>query len=55
MEPILLTVLRRTAHVDVRREDEQMKTPIEQQNGIVAILDALGAATYNDAEVERFL
>lgn len=32
-----------------------MKTPTEQQNGIVAILDALGAASYSDAEVERFM
>lgn len=32
-----------------------MKTPTEQQNGIVAILDALGAASYSDVEVERFM
>ncbi len=32
-----------------------MKKSTEQQNGIVAILDALGAASYSDTEVERFL
>lgn len=32
-----------------------MKTPSAHQNGIVAILDALGAASYSDDEVERFL
>lgn len=32
-----------------------MKTPFERQNGIIAILDALGAASYGDAEVRRFI
>ena len=32
-----------------------MKTPTEHQNGIVAILDALGAASYSDVEVGHFL
>lgn len=32
-----------------------MKTPTERQNGIIAILDALGAASYSDAEVKRFI
>jgi len=32
-----------------------MRTPSERQNGIVAILDALGAANYGDAEIKRFI
>jgi hypothetical protein len=32
-----------------------MRTPSEPENGIVAILDALGAASYGDAEVKRFI
>jgi len=32
-----------------------MKTPSKHQNGIVAILDALGTASYSGVEVERFL
>lgn len=32
-----------------------MKTLLEYQNGIVAILDALGAASYSDIEVKRFM
>lgn len=32
-----------------------MKTPTERQNGIIAVLDALGAASYGDAEVRRFM
>lgn len=31
------------------------KTPIQSELGIVAILDALGAATYSDVEIKRFL
>jgi len=27
----------------------------DQQNGIVAILDALGASNYTDAEIRRFM
>jgi hypothetical protein len=32
-----------------------MKTPLNRQNGIVAILDALGAASYTDDEICKFL
>jgi hypothetical protein len=32
-----------------------MRTPPAHNNGIVAILDALGAASYTDAEIERFI
>ena len=32
-----------------------MRSPAIKQNGIVAILDALGAATYTDPEIGRFL
>ena len=32
-----------------------MRSPHEQQQGMVAILDALGAASYTDQEIERFL
>jgi hypothetical protein len=32
-----------------------MRTPSEPENGIVAILDAPGAASYGDAEVKRFI
>ena len=32
-----------------------MRTPSEPENGIVAILDALGAASYGDAEIRRFI
>lgn len=32
-----------------------MKTPHEQLEGVVAILDALGAAAYTDVEIGRFL
>lgn len=32
-----------------------MKSPAKQKNGIVAIFDALGAASYSDVEVESFL
>src|SRR5713101_8165832 len=32
-----------------------MRTPPERQNGIIAILDALGAANYGDAEIKRFI
>jgi len=32
-----------------------MRTPSEPENGIVAILDALGAATYGEAEIKRFI
>lgn len=32
-----------------------MRTPSQPENGIVAILDALGAASYGDAEVKRFI
>ena len=28
---------------------------MEQQYGLIAILDALGAASYNDEEISRFL
>jgi hypothetical protein len=28
---------------------------MEQKQGLIAILDALGAATYNDREISRFL
>jgi hypothetical protein len=28
---------------------------MEQKQGIIAVLDALGAATYNDSEIEQFL
>jgi hypothetical protein len=32
-----------------------MKSPTNPQNGVVAILDALGAATYSDPEIVSFL
>lgn len=32
-----------------------MRAPSEPENGIVAILDALGAASYKDAEIARFI
>lgn len=32
-----------------------MKTPLRSESGIIAILDALGAATYSDREIKRFL
>jgi hypothetical protein len=32
-----------------------MRTPSERENGIIAILDALGAASYGDAEIKRFI
>ena len=32
-----------------------MRTPSKPENGIVAILDALGAASYGDAETKRFM
>src|SRR6266481_2427783 len=32
-----------------------MRTPSEREHGIVAILDALGAASYGDAEIKRFI
>ncbi len=32
-----------------------MRTPSKRENGIVAILDALGAASYGDAEIKRFM
>ena|SRR5229473_1987983 len=32
-----------------------MRTPSEPENGIVAILDALGAASYGEAEIKRFI
>lgn len=32
-----------------------MRTPSKPENGIVAILDALGAASYGDAEIKRFI
>jgi len=32
-----------------------MRTPSEPENGIVAILDALGAASYGDPEIRRFI
>lgn len=32
-----------------------MKIPTQKENGIIAILDALGAATYGDAEIKRFM
>src|SRR5437660_1448653 len=32
-----------------------MRTPSEREHGIVAILDALGAATYGDTEIKRFI
>lgn len=28
---------------------------MEQKQGIIAVLDALGAATYNDIEISQFL
>ena len=28
---------------------------MEQKQGIIAVLDALGAATYNDKEISQFL
>ena len=31
------------------------KTRSRFENGIVAILDAIGAATYSDVEIKRFL
>src|ERR1700733_2664089 len=32
-----------------------MKSPKAKQHGMVAILDALGAASYSDPEIERFM
>lgn len=32
-----------------------MTTALRYENGIIAILDALGAATYSDVEIKRFL
>lgn len=32
-----------------------MRTPNKKQNGIVAILDALGASSFGDAEIKRFI
>jgi hypothetical protein len=32
-----------------------MRTPSEREHGIVAILDALGAASFGDAEIKRFI
>lgn len=32
-----------------------MKSPAKKQNGLVAILDAIGAAAYSDREIEEFL
>lgn len=32
-----------------------MRSPQQQERGLVAILDALGASTYTDAEIARFL
>jgi hypothetical protein len=32
-----------------------MRTPPEREHGIIAILDALGAASYGDAEIKRFI
>jgi len=32
-----------------------MRTPADRVHGIVAILDALGAASYGDAEIKRFI
>lgn len=32
-----------------------MKSPPNKQNGLIAILDALGAASYSDQEIETFL
>jgi len=32
-----------------------MRTPSEREHGIVAILDALGAATYGDTEIKSFI
>ncbi len=32
-----------------------MRTPTQQENGIVAVLDALGAANYTNVEIERFM
>lgn len=32
-----------------------MRTPSEPENGIVGILDALGAASYGDPEIRRFI
>jgi hypothetical protein len=36
-------------------ENWKMRTPSDRQTGIVAILDALGAASYGDAEIKRFI
>jgi hypothetical protein len=32
-----------------------MRTTSDRENGVVAILDALGAATYGEAEIKRFI
>jgi hypothetical protein len=32
-----------------------MRTPIHHETGLIAILDALGAASYSDAEIQKFL
>jgi hypothetical protein len=32
-----------------------MRTPSEREHGIVAILDALGAASFGDTEIRRFI
>lgn len=32
-----------------------MRSPAKQENGIVAIFDALGAASYSNVDIERFL
>src|SRR5688500_4626787 len=32
-----------------------MRTPFEHEQGLVAILDALGAASYTEIEIRRFL
>lgn len=32
-----------------------MRSPVNKQNGMVAIFDALGAASYSDKEIQRFL
>jgi hypothetical protein len=32
-----------------------MKSPANQQNGIIAILDALGAANYSEQDIKKFL